>query len=133
MQNETDPRLPTRRDLLVGGAAACAGREEHLERDRATGDLVGGEEHAPRCAGTEELLEPIAAGDHFLVARGLALRALITPVAQVHVEIGGHVRVARAELEQGIARAVAQAHRGERGDQVPLRFGTELGPLARFL
>jgi hypothetical protein len=53
---------------LVGSAAARARREEHLERDRATGDLVGGEEHASRRAGADQAIEPVAAGDHLAIA-----------------------------------------------------------------
>ena len=70
-QRAREPRFA--HEPLVRRAAARARREEHLERDRAAGDLVGGEEHAARRAGAEQALEAVAAGDDLAIAARFAL------------------------------------------------------------
>ena len=62
-----------------------------------------------------------------------ALRGLIAPLAQIRVEVCRNLGIAGAQLEQRIARTIAQPHRGERRDQMALRFVAELGPLACVL
>ncbi len=126
-----EPRLA--HEPFVGGAAARARREEHLECDRAAGDLVGCQKYAAGCAGAEQALEPIASCDDLAIAAGLALGGLIAPRPQIRVEIGGNLGIHRAQLEQRVARAVAKPHRGERRDEVTLRFGTKLGMSPRIL
>ena len=118
---------------LVGGAAARAGSEEHLDRDAAAGDLVDREEHAARGASTEQPVDAIAARDDLAIATRLALGVGIPPRPQVRVEIGGHLGIVDAQLEQRVARAVAEAHRGERRHEVALRLDPQLGVPARLL
>src|SRR5262245_12555620 len=95
-------------EALVRRATARARCEVQRERDRAPGGLVVSEEHATGRARPEQLLQPVAPGDDLASARGLALRALIAPVAQIDIEVRRHALVRCAKLEQRVARAIAQ-------------------------
>jgi len=43
----------------------------------------------PRRSRADQAVEPVAPGDDLAIARGLALRRLVAPLAQVRIEIGG--------------------------------------------